>query len=222
MPELRTVAVETASDAELVRLVLGKDEAATRALMQRYNRRLYRVARGVVRDDGEAEDVLQEAYLRAISGLADFRGESSLSTWLTRIVLNQALQRWRRRTDVPVSDIDQDAERRSAEVIPFPASQSTIDPERAMAQQQLCQLVERAIDELPCKFRTVLMARVIEGMSVEETAAAFDLQPETEPIAVACGSANFGRRKKGGQTGLRQGYKRPPTRASPDSALVMM
>jgi RNA polymerase sigma-70 factor, ECF subfamily len=179
MPELRTVAVETASDAELVRLVLGKDEAATRALMQRYNRRLYRVARGVVRDDSEAEDVLQEAYLRAFSGLADFRGESSLSTWLTRIVLNQALQRLRRRTDVPVSDIDQDAERRGAEVIPFPASQSTIDPERAMAQQQLCQLVERAIDELPCEFRTVLMARVVEGMSVEETAAAFDLQPET-------------------------------------------
>jgi RNA polymerase sigma-70 factor, ECF subfamily len=179
MPELRTVAAETASDAELVRLVLGKDEAATRALMQRYNRRLYRVARGVVRDDSEAEDVLQEAYLRAFSGLADFRGECSLSTWLTRIVLNQALQRLRRRTDVPVSGIDQDAERRGAEVIPFPASQSTIDPERAMAQQQLCQLVERAIDELPCEFRTVLMARVIEGMSVEETAAAFDLQPET-------------------------------------------
>lgn len=179
MPELRTVAVETASDADLVRLVLRKDGAAARALMQRYNRRLYRVARGVVRDDSEAEDVLQEAYLRAFSGLADFRGESSLSTWLTRIVLNQALQRLRRRTDVPVSGIDQDAERRGAEVIPFPASQSTIDPERAMAQQQLCQLVERAIDELPCEFRTVLMARVIEGMSVEETAAAFDLQPET-------------------------------------------
>ena len=74
MPELRTVAVETASDAELIRLVLRKDEAAARALMQRYNRRLYRVARGVVRDDGEAEDVLQEAYLRAFSALAVFRG----------------------------------------------------------------------------------------------------------------------------------------------------
>ena len=179
MPEFRTVAVETASDADLVRLVLRKDAAAARALMQRYNRRLYRVARGVVRDDSEAEDVLQEAYLRAFSALADFRGESSLSTWLTRIVLNEALQRLRRRTDVPVSDVDKDAERRGAEVIPFPASQSTIDPERAMAQQQLCQLVERAIDELPCEFRTVLIARVIEDMSVEETAAAFDLQPET-------------------------------------------
>ena len=75
MPELRIVALDTASDAELIRLVLRKDEAAARALMQRYNRRLYRVARGVVRDDGEAEDVLQEAYLRAFSALADFRGE---------------------------------------------------------------------------------------------------------------------------------------------------
>ena len=109
MPELRIVAVETASDAELIRRVLRKDEAAARALMQRYNRRLYRVARGVVRDDGEAEDVLQEAYLHAFSALADFRGESSLSTWLTRIVLNEALQRLRRRTDVPVSDIGKDA-----------------------------------------------------------------------------------------------------------------
>ena len=179
MPELRTVAVETASDAELIRRVLRKDGAAARALMQRYNRRLYRVARGVVRDDGEAEDVLQEAYLHAFSALAVFRGESSLSTWLTRIVLNEALQRLRRRTDVPFSDIDKDAEGRGAEVIPFPVSQSTIDPERAMAQQQLCQLVERAIDALPCDFRTVLIARVIEGMSVEETAAAFDLQAET-------------------------------------------
>jgi len=179
MPELRSVAVEAASDAELIRLVLRKDGAAARALMQRYNRRLYRVARGVVRDDGEAEDVLQEAYLRAFSALADFRGESSLSTWLTRIVLNKALQRLRRRTDVPVSNIGMDAEQRGAEAIPFPVSQSTIDPERAMAQQQLCQLVERAIDALPCEFRTVLIARVIEGMSVEETAAAFDLQVET-------------------------------------------
>ena len=75
MPELRTVALETASDAELIRRVLRKDEGAARALMQCYNRRLYRVARGVVRDDGEAEDVLQEAYLRVFSALADFRGE---------------------------------------------------------------------------------------------------------------------------------------------------
>ena len=180
MPELRSVTVDTASDEELIRRVLRKDEAAARALMQRYNRRLYRVARGVVRDDGEAEDILQEAYLRAFSALSDFRGKSSLSTWLTRIVLNEAFQRLRRRTDMPLSDTGEDRQgQHGAEVIPFHAFQSIIDPERAMAQQQLCRLVERAIDALPCDFRVVLIARVIEGMSVEETAAAFDLQPET-------------------------------------------
>jgi RNA polymerase sigma-70 factor (ECF subfamily) len=179
MPKLRSATIETASDAELIDLVLSKDDGAARVLMQRYNRRLYRVARSVVRDDVEAEDVLQEAYFRAFTSLADFRGDASLATWLTRIVLNEALQRVRRRRDVPVADIHNDIEQRGAEVIPFPASQTTPDPERAMAQRQLCQLVERAIDELPYEFRTVLIARIIEGMSVEETAAAFDLQTET-------------------------------------------
>jgi RNA polymerase sigma-70 factor (ECF subfamily) len=178
-PQLGTIV--GAPDAELIRRVLRRDKTAARALMQRYNRRLYRVARGVVRDDGEAEDVLQEAYLRAFSSLADFRGQSSLSTWLTRIVLNEAFQRLRRRTDVPVSNMEKGAiEPSGAEVIPFPASsQSSIDPERALAQRQLCQLVESAIDKLPCEFRAILVARVIEGMSVEETAESFDLLPET-------------------------------------------
>lgn len=179
MSEPKNAPIEAASDTDLISLVLRKNEAAARALMQRYNRRLYRLARSVLRDDSEAEDVLQEAYLHAFSALAEFRGVASISTWLTRIVLNEALQRLRRRTDVPVPGIEEHVERQGAEVIPFPASQTTIDPERAMAQRQLCQLVERAIDGLPCEFRTILIARIIEGMSVEETAAAFDLQPET-------------------------------------------
>src|SRR5262245_48864677 len=177
MAEPRIIALETAPDADLVHLVLGKSEQAARILMQRYNRRLFRVARGVTRDDAEAEDVLQEAYLRAFASLAEYRGEASLSTWLTRIVLNEAYQRLRRRTDVPTADIEDEVEKRGAEVIPFP--QSTIDPERAMAQQQLCRLVEQAIDELPTEFRIILIARVIEDLSVEETAAAFDLKQET-------------------------------------------
>jgi RNA polymerase sigma-70 factor, ECF subfamily len=180
MPELRIVAVETASDAELIRRVLRKDEAAARALMQRYNRRLYRGWRAASSATmGRRRMCCRRHICTPSRRLPISAASSSLSTWLTRIVLNEALQRLRRRTDVPVSDIDKDAERRGAEVIPFPASQSTIDPERAMAQQQLCQLVERAIDALPCEFRTVLIARVIEGMSIEETAAAFDLQAET-------------------------------------------
>jgi RNA polymerase sigma-70 factor (ECF subfamily) len=177
MPKLGTISLDTATDADLIHLILEKSEEAARVLMQRYNRRLYRVARGVVRDDAEAEDVLQEAYLRAFTALADFRGDASLTTWLTRIVLNEAYQRLRRRPDIPTADVKERVEQRGAEVIPFP--QSAIDPERAMAQQQLCRLVEKAIDDLPSEFRTILIARVIEGLTVEETAAAFDLKPET-------------------------------------------
>src|SRR3712207_6812990 len=91
-------------DAELVSLVLRGEGEAFRAIMQRYNRRLYRVARGVVRDDAEAEDVVQEAYVRAYAALGEFRGESGLATWLTRIVLNEAMGRLRRRR--PTEELD--------------------------------------------------------------------------------------------------------------------
>jgi RNA polymerase sigma-70 factor (ECF subfamily) len=122
---------------------------------------------------------LQEAYCRAFSALAEFRGDSSLATWLTRIVLNEALQRVRRRTELPVSQANP-PQRPAAQVIPFPLSgNQATDPERAMAQRQLCQLIERAIDELPDEFRTVLVARVIEDMSIEETADLLGLRPET-------------------------------------------
>lgn len=167
------------AEAELIRRAVGKDEAAVRAIIQEHNRRLYRVARSIVRDDTEAEDVLQEAYLRAFSALADFRGESTLATWLTRIVVNEALQRLRRHSELPTSLLEP-ARKPGAQVIPFPlAGPQPDDPERAMAQREICQLVERAIDELPQEFRTVLVARVIEGMSIEETAEFLGVRPET-------------------------------------------
>ena len=83
-------------DMEIVRMARQRDGAAFEAIMQRCNRRVYRIARAVMRDDSEAEDVVQEAYMRAFAGLADFRGESRLTTWLSRIVLNEALGRLRR------------------------------------------------------------------------------------------------------------------------------
>ena len=166
------------AESELIRRAVRRDEAAIRAIMQQHNRRLYRVARSIVHDDADAEDVLQEAYLHAFSALADFRGEASLATWLTRIVVNEALQRLRRPRLVSVPAIEEQTP--GAQVIPFPTSlQQNDDPERTVAQRELCQLVEQAIDELPQEFRTVLVARVIEGMSVEETADALDLRPET-------------------------------------------
>jgi RNA polymerase sigma-70 factor (ECF subfamily) len=122
------------SAEELIRRAVDRDDAAIRSIIQTNNRRLYRVARSVVRDDGEAEDVLQEAYLRAFSALAEFRGDSSLATWLTRIVLNEALQRRRRRIDLPAPRIDAP----EAQIIPFPMSgHQSADPERAMAQREI-------------------------------------------------------------------------------------
>ena len=172
-------ATATASDdAELVRRALARDGAAFRTIMERYNRRLYRIARGILRNDSEAEDVVQEAYVDAFAHLQDFRGESSLATWLSRITINEALGRLRRdRPAVELAVVE--AQRSDARIIQFPHTGASADPERTMAQRQILQLVERATDNLPEMFRIVFVTRVIEGMSVEETADLLGLRPET-------------------------------------------
>jgi RNA polymerase sigma-70 factor, ECF subfamily len=171
--------LDALGDPELVALALRRDGHAFRLIMQRHNRRLYRVARAVMRNDSEAEDVAQEAYVRAFASLTEFRGDSSLARWLSRIVLNEALGRLRRHR--PTADLAA-LENRSpsqAEIIPFPHASPQLDPERTMAQRQIQLLLERAIDDLPDDFRIVLVARVIEEMSIEETAALFGLRTET-------------------------------------------
>jgi RNA polymerase sigma-70 factor (ECF subfamily) len=152
---------------------------AVRLIIRQHNQRLYRIARSILRDDSEAEDALQEAYARAFTNLATFRGESRLGTWLARIVMNEALGRLRgRRPTVELGVID-DNPALEAQIIPFPNANPELDPETAVAQRELRALLERAIDELPESFRTVLVARLIEGMSIEETAALFSILPET-------------------------------------------
>jgi len=164
-------------DAELVRRALGREEAAVRAIMQANNRRLYRLARGVLRNDSEAEDVVQETYVRAFTHLEQFRGDSSLSTWLSRIAMNEALGRLRRqRPGVEWSTLPQGV--LEAQIIQFPLTSSE-DPEKSMAQREIQHVVEHAIDELPEPFRLVFITRVIEGMNVEETAEILGLKPET-------------------------------------------
>jgi RNA polymerase sigma-70 factor (ECF subfamily) len=168
----------TIGEAELVRRALARDGEVFRAIMQRHNRRLYRVARSVVHDDSEAEDVVQEAYVLAFSNLAKFRAEASLATWLTRITLNEALGRLRRRPTVDLSILDS-PQGRGAQVIPFPTMPSTEDPERVAAQHEIRGLIEQAIDELPELFRVVFVMRAVEDMSIEETADFLNLRPET-------------------------------------------
>jgi RNA polymerase sigma-70 factor (ECF subfamily) len=141
------------------------------------NRRLYRLARGILRNDSEAEDIVQETYVRAFTHLSDFRCDSSLATWLARIAINEALGRLRqRRLTIELTSLPQGA--LEAQIIQFPLA-PTEDPEKSMAQRQIREVVEGAIDELPEAFRLVFITRVIEGMTVEETAEILSLRPET-------------------------------------------
>jgi RNA polymerase sigma-70 factor, ECF subfamily len=172
--------VSHATDTELVALIRAGDGAAFRAIMQRYNQRLYRVARGIVRDEAEAEDVLQEAYLRAFAGLREFRGDSGLATWLTRIVMNEALGRMRRRRPTEELEVlDRAIEQGDTRVIMFPGVHASPSPEAAAARTEVRRLLEHAIDELPEAFRLVFVMRDVEEMSIEETAANLAIRPET-------------------------------------------
>jgi RNA polymerase sigma-70 factor (ECF subfamily) len=165
-------------DTELIARARGRDEAAIRAIMQANNRRLYRLARGILRNDGEAEDVVQETYVRAFTHLDSFRGDSSFATWLGRIAINEALGRLRsQRPSVEWTTLEPGF--LEAQIIQFPVSAISEDPERTMAQREIQKVVEHAIDDLPEAFRIVFITRVIEGMNVEETADILGLKPET-------------------------------------------
>ncbi|RAZ90436.1 RNA polymerase sigma factor [Mesorhizobium hawassense] len=167
-----------AGDMALVRRALARDPDACRAIIKTHNQRLYRIARGVVRNDVEAEDIVQEAYMRAFASLDAFRGEASLCTWLSRIVINEALGRLRKRKRFVAMP-----ENPEAQIIRFPLNPTHLnpgdDPERTMAQRQILGLVERATDSLPDVYRGVFVARVIEGLSIEETADLLGVRPET-------------------------------------------
>ncbi len=144
--------------------------AAFEQLMRRHNRALYRTARSIVKDDAEAEDVLQEAYILAFRGMAGFRGEASMSTWLTRIVINEAIARLRRKS-------------RMAYIIQLDGEAAMDDrneaPEQALLRSQARRLIEQKIDGLPDAFRTVFVLRALEERSVEETAACLDIPQAT-------------------------------------------
>ena len=174
-----TVSEATRSEDDLVARARQRDEFAIRALIQRHNQRLYRIARGILRDDAEAEDALQEGYLKAFSHLDDFAGNSAIGTWLCRIVMNEALGRLRQRPPMVDWNSVEEAGMPSAEIIRFSTTGSRPDPERALAQRQIRGLLEQAIDRLPDDFRIVLIARVVEEMSVQETATLLGIRPET-------------------------------------------
>jgi RNA polymerase sigma-70 factor (ECF subfamily) len=165
-------------EAELVAYVKAGHRDAFAALMRRGNQRLFRVARSIVRDESEAEDVLQEAYVTAFAKIAEFRGEASIFTWLTRIVINEARGRLRkRRKTVQLSELDA-GRAEAGRVLVFPTACSG-DPERNAARAEARRLLERAVDELPEPFRLVFVMRDVEGASIAETSEALGVRRET-------------------------------------------
>jgi RNA polymerase sigma-70 factor (ECF subfamily) len=166
-------------EPDLVRRAQAGERDAFRFIMQRCNQRLFRVARSILQDETEAEDALQDAYLLAFRKLESFRGDSSLLTWLTRITINEARGRLRRRRNTVGLEILDATPPQQAQVIMFPTVTSLPDPEGAAAQAEMRRLIERALDALPEPFRLVFIMREVEDCSIEETAASLALKPET-------------------------------------------
>ncbi len=164
-------------EAELVRLAQQGIRGAFRVIMQRCNQRLFRVARAIVRNEAEAEDIVQETYTRAFAKLDTFRGEASILTWLTRITLNEA--RGRLRTRRKTVDLNEIEDAQGSGVVLFPSMTAAETPEANAARMQIRHLIEQAVDDLPEGFRVVFVMRDVEDWSILETAAFLDIKPET-------------------------------------------
>jgi RNA polymerase sigma-70 factor (ECF subfamily) len=162
------------ADAELSHRVAAGDTHAFEQLMRLHNRRLFRTARAILRDDAAAEDAVQEAYLRIYRSIGEFRGESKLSTWLVRVVANEALMRrrkdGRRARIVPIHD---------GEYAEAALQDEVEGPQRMAERSEMRALLEREIDALPDGFRAVFVLRALEELSVDETAAALGIPEAT-------------------------------------------
>ena len=161
----------TQTDEEVVRLVLEGNTALFELLMRRHNERLYRAARAITRDDREAEDVMQQAYVNAYTNLRQFNGQSRFATWLTRIAINEALGRVRRRGKYEPFDEGSDVET-------FTPWNPAPNPERQAFTGELRELLEHAIDSLSDGAREVFVLRDVEGLSTAETAASLGVSAD--------------------------------------------
>ncbi len=164
-----------ATEEEIVRRVIDGETALFEVLMRRYNPRVYRAVRSILRDEAEAEDAMQQTYLQAFARLRDFAGQAAFSTWLTRIAINEALGRLRKGSRLSV-----------VEEVPEPAEGSMTappeSPEDRAAAQEAMRLVEKAVDRLPLPYRTVFVLRDVEQLSTSEAALALGVTEEAVKI----------------------------------------
>jgi len=172
------------SDEEVIERVKAGDTAAYEIIMRRYNQRLYRITRAILRDDGEVEDVIQDAYVRAYQHLSQFAGTALFSTWLSRIAIHEALRRLRLRNRNPQFEDTAHDEEDSMNVL-----ETSPDPEQRASIAELGQLLEDAVLRLPDQYRTVVMMRDVEEMSTADTAAALDLTEQNVKVRLHRGRA---------------------------------
>jgi RNA polymerase sigma-70 factor (ECF subfamily) len=167
-------------DTELVQRAASGDQAAFVTIMRQHNRALYRAARSITQDDAEAEDAVQETYVRAYQALSGFRADATLRTWLTRIVINQAFERLRkRRREVGTTSADNIVDLET-HLDASHVERSVVDtPERSAMRAEMRRLLEAKIDELPAAYRTVFMLRGVEELTVEETAECLGIPSAT-------------------------------------------
>src|SRR5512146_1600521 len=175
MAAIQTKVNEPPSDElELVRAAKGGDMGAFEQLVKRYARNVCRIAQHITQNREDAEDVVQEAFLKAYGNLGQFQGQSKFYTWLVRIAVNEALMKLRRRRPERTVSLDQDVET-GEDTIPREVADWSPNPEQQYSQAELRDILTRTIQGLPSSFRTVFVLRDVEGLSTEETADALDL-----------------------------------------------
>jgi RNA polymerase sigma-70 factor (ECF subfamily) len=170
------------SDEEVVARVLDGDIASFEILMRRHNQRLYRIGRAILRNDAEAEDVMQDAYVRAYEHLSQFAGRAKFSTWLSRIAVNEALARRRRLRAHQELEPSNMTDENGYELKMEHIATSTPNPEQQAATSEMKGLLEAAIEDLPDDYRSVLVLRDVEEMDTNETAMALDISEENVKV----------------------------------------
>ena len=175
---LQVTGQETLTDEEIVARILEGETELFELIMRRHNQRIYRAARVMVRDESEAEDIMQDAYVRAYIHLKQFAGKAKFSTWLTRIAVHEALARLRNRNRYdeprPTLETSEDPMDR------LPSAEGT--PEAHLQTRELGDVLEEAIESLPTAFRSVFMLRAVEEMSTSEVAECLDLSEENVKV----------------------------------------